>query len=149
MDSQLRLGTFADRVTWFLESQGRWSGPQLAEQCPRLDMAIVRTLGPGVSTLFWSDGSKSRVVPMHTGLDVVHNPANADFWIPRAVSFSFTSCNFGGERTWFLCPRCDRRRAVLYAYPGFLCRTCNGLTYSSTHRRPPWRPEPVCLVQTI
>jgi len=46
------------------------------------------------------------------------------------VSLSWTACNFGGERPWFICPGAGwgRRVAVLYG-PGrtFLCRHCYDL----------------------
>jgi hypothetical protein len=49
---------------------------------------------------------------------------------------TWTACNFGGERPWFICPGagCGRRVAVLYG-PGryFLCRHCYDLVYES-HR---------------
>jgi hypothetical protein len=46
--------------------------------------------------------------------------------------FDRTSCNYGGQRTWFLCPRCWQRVAVLYgAGKYFWCRHCYDLTYSS------------------
>jgi hypothetical protein len=47
---------------------------------------------------------------------------------------TWTACNFGGERPWFICPGagCGRRVAVLYG-PGryFLCRHCYELVYES------------------
>ena len=50
------------------------------------------------------------------------------------VSLSWTACNFGGERPWFICPvaGCGRRVAILYG-PGkyFLCRRCYDLVYES------------------
>jgi hypothetical protein len=50
------------------------------------------------------------------------------------VALSWTACNFGGERPWFVCPGagCSRRVAVLYG-PGkyFLCRHCYDLRYES------------------
>ena len=50
------------------------------------------------------------------------------------VSLSWTACNFGGERPWFVCPGagCGRRVAILYG-PGryFLCRRCYDLVYES------------------
>jgi hypothetical protein len=50
------------------------------------------------------------------------------------VPISWTVCNFGGERPWFICPGagCGRRVAVLYG-PGryFLCRHCYDLVYES------------------
>jgi hypothetical protein len=50
------------------------------------------------------------------------------------VPLTWTACNFGGERPWFICPGagCGRRVALLYG-PGryFLCRHCYDLTYQS------------------
>jgi|GEM_PF-3430472 len=40
--------------------------------------------------------------------------------------------SIGGKRTWFLCPHCNRRVALLYgAGKYFLCRHCYNLTYAS------------------
>jgi hypothetical protein len=54
--------------------------------------------------------------------------------VKEPVPLEWTSCNFGGERPWFLCPGagCDRRVAKLYG-PGkyFLCRHCYDLRYES------------------
>jgi hypothetical protein len=54
--------------------------------------------------------------------------------VREPVPLSWTACNFGGERPWFICPgaRCGRRVAVLYG-PGkyFLCRHCHDLVYES------------------
>lgn len=41
-----------------------------------------------------------------------------------------TPCNYGGTRTWFLCPRCGRRVAVLFAGRRFWCRHCHGVAYA-------------------
>jgi len=62
--------------------------------------------------------------------------------VQEPVPLTWTACNFGGERPWFMCPGagCDQRVAVLYG-PGryFLCRHCYDLVYESqredkTHR---------------
>src|SRR5215204_1936764 len=54
--------------------------------------------------------------------------------VQEPVPLSWTGCNFGGERPWFVCPGagCGRRVAVLYG-PGkyFLCRHCYDLRYES------------------
>jgi hypothetical protein len=54
--------------------------------------------------------------------------------VREPVPLSWTSCNFGRERPWFICPGvgCGRRVAILYA-PGryFLCRHCYDLVYES------------------
>ncbi|GGO34504.1 hypothetical protein GCM10010991_25400 [Gemmobacter aquaticus] len=38
------------------------------------------------------------------------------------IAIVTTPCNFGGERRWFLCPKCGRRCAVLYE--DLRCRIC-------------------------
>ena len=54
--------------------------------------------------------------------------------VQETVSLGWSTCNFGGERPWFLCPGvgCGRRVAILYG-PGryFLCRHCYDLVYES------------------
>lgn len=50
----------------------------------------------------------------------------------QSVQLSYSRCNYGGIRYWFLCPGCDRRVGVLYRKPleeTFFCRTCQSLTY--------------------
>jgi len=44
-----------------------------------------------------------------------------------------TPCHYGGARTWFRCPHCQTRRAVLFLVDGvFACRACDDLAYAST-----------------
>jgi len=57
-----------------------------------------------------------------------------DEWktIEQKIRFDRTPCNYGGDRSWFLCPNCNTRVAVLYgADVLFLCRHCYRLPYSS------------------
>ena len=73
-----------------------------------------------------------------------------DEWedVEQLVYLTWTPCNLGGERPWFVCPGvvsgrycgrrvesgryCGRRVAILYsAGPYFLCRHCYDLTYQS------------------
>jgi hypothetical protein len=59
---------------------------------------------------------------------VIHN--SLDYFI----TIEHTRCNYGGSRPWFLCPRCNDRRAVLYSPSngGQLgCRRCLSLLYES------------------
>ena len=52
--------------------------------------------------------------------------------VEQTIQFDHTSCNFGGYRKWFLCPRCNKRVAILYgAGKYFFCRHCYNLTYQS------------------
>ena len=65
-----------------------------------------------------------------------HRSSPSGEWedVQEPVPLSWTACNFGGERPWFICPGagCGRRVAVLYG-PGryFLCRHCYDLVYES------------------
>ena len=47
------------------------------------------------------------------------------------IKLDWTPCHFGGYRPWFLCPRCGRRAAILYAGQYFYCRVCRDLAYPS------------------
>ncbi len=49
------------------------------------------------------------------------------------VALSWTRCNYGGKRPWFVCPGCYRRAAILYlSRSGYLiCRRCADLTYTT------------------
>ena len=49
------------------------------------------------------------------------------------VRLTWTSCNYGGSRPWFLCPAkgCGRRVAKLYGGGIFACRHCYQLAYAS------------------
>ena len=47
------------------------------------------------------------------------------------VYLSWTPCNYGGQRAWWLCPArvCGRRVAVLYGGSVYACRHCHQLAY--------------------
>ena len=49
------------------------------------------------------------------------------------VSVTWTDCNYGGQRVWWLCPAigCGRRVAVLYVGKVCACRHCHNLAYQS------------------
>lgn len=43
-----------------------------------------------------------------------------------------TPCGYGGSRTWFSCPVCRGRAALLYMRSGrFACRSCQRVSYAS------------------
>lgn len=59
---------------------------------------------------------------------------NGGSWkeVQEEVRIAYTACGYGGQRPWFLCPKCERRAAILYLGRSlFLCRECCGLTYTS------------------
>jgi hypothetical protein len=65
-----------------------------------------------------------------------HRSGPAGEWedVHEPVSLDWTSCNFGGERPWFVCPGagCGRSVALLYGLGRyFLCRHCCDLVYES------------------
>ncbi len=59
----------------------------------------------------------------------------------QTVKLDKTPCNYGGQRSWFRCPGCDRRVAALYGEKlanstsvknrRFKCRSCHNLVYPS------------------
>lgn len=52
--------------------------------------------------------------------------------IRQVVMLEKTPCTLGGQRTWFRCPTCARRVAVIYSSGRlFACRACKGLAYAS------------------
>ncbi|MBC8316685.1 MAG: hypothetical protein H8E41_02195 [Desulfobulbaceae bacterium] len=51
--------------------------------------------------------------------------------IEDEISFTWTPCNYGGKRQWFLCPKCNRRIAVIYGGKFYRCRHCYDLVYDS------------------
>lgn len=66
-------------------------------------------------------------------LNYRHRPHGGDWeQVEQAITLDRTTCNYGGKRKWFLCPRCWKRVAVLYGVRKFfLCRHCYRLTYGS------------------
>lgn len=90
---------------------------------------------------WWGNGVVMAAIQVHAESDrLVLNYRHRLFrenW--RAASYpvylSWTTCNFGGQRPWFLCPvrGCGRRVAILYAGAIFACRHCHQLAYRSQH----------------
>jgi hypothetical protein len=74
--------------------------------------------------------------PMQILLFYRHRSGPGGEWedVQEPVPLTWTACNFGGERPWFIClgAGCGRRVAVLYG-PGryFLCCHCYDLVYES------------------
>ncbi len=50
--------------------------------------------------------------------------------IEQVIPLTWTYPNYGGKRTWFLCPHCCRRVAIVYGGNYFFCRCCHNLSYS-------------------
>ena len=69
------------------------------------------------------DGQQTTAINIHVNkdhiiLDYHHRNSYGEWVVMRyPVSLSWTSCRFGGERPWFICPAkgCQRRVAILYS----------------------------------
>jgi len=49
----------------------------------------------------------------------------------NAIMLTWTRCNYGGVRPWFICPACGKRVGILYENgQNFSCRHCQKLTYA-------------------
>lgn len=121
----------------------RWDSKETTESQKRIDIRWLRIQGYFRSgycgTLSWSRcGMQTgfigyRIEADYMVLDYRYRE-NRGEWeeVEQIVHFDRTPCNYGGYRTWFLCPRCWRRVAVLYgAGKYFYCRNCYNLTYGS------------------
>ena len=49
----------------------------------------------------------------------------------QTIGLTKTRCHYGGFRSWFICPGCFRRVAVVYLSVDVRCRRCHGLIYNS------------------
>lgn len=52
------------------------------------------------------------------------------------IQLTKTSCNYGGHRHWWLCPKCSSRTSVLYCAGLYVCRHCIGANYHSQLQQP-------------
>jgi hypothetical protein len=84
----------------------------------------------------WNDGSSITIETKHDSIElsykITRNGQKEEVFIK--VFLSWTSCNYGGKRPWFICPGrgCGKRVAKLYQVGKyFLCRHCHDLVYSS------------------
>ncbi|MBI5557210.1 MAG: hypothetical protein HY885_06185 [Deltaproteobacteria bacterium] len=126
----------------------RWNSKTTTESQRRLDIRWLKKQGyirPGISgTLSWTcNGKDSGWISYridHDRMVLVYNyRRNGGEWeqVEQTVTITPTPCNYGGERSWFFCPRCWKRVAVLYgAGKYFLCRHCYQLTYESQQEGP-------------
>jgi len=114
----------------------------------RLDvrwLAREGNLVPGaISTLTWTRATGEPACEIMTVMDKDRPRLTLRYATSRRAEATWTHnqehiwlettpCHYGGERWWFRCPQCDRRRAVLYCVASvFACRGCHDLVYAST-----------------
>lgn len=122
----------------------RWDSKATIEDGLKIDIFYLRKQGVlkhsgATGNLSWSrDGKEQGVISFGVGTDRLvlmysHSKYGGERQeVKETIMFDRTSCNYGGERVWFLCPECEKRVAVLYCASGrFLCRHCNNLPYTS------------------
>ncbi len=128
----------------------RWNSKTTIESQYKIDIRWIKKRGylhPGTSgTLSWgSSGEKYGSIGFRVETDRLvlnyRNQHNGGEWenIKDEIFFTWTPCNYGGNRQWFLCPGCNRRVAVVYGGKYYRCRHCHNLTYPSQRESQPDR----------
>ncbi len=121
----------------------RWNKQTTIEETKRIDIRYMKKQGllkPGFGgSLKWSCGGRPNGDIRYScyrdrlQLNFRYREHGCD-WQPaeQIIYFDRTPCNYGGERLWFLCPRCERRVGILCGHGVlFLCRHCCRLPYAS------------------
>lgn len=128
----------------------RWNRKEMVEDYKTLDVRSLhkeKLLHPGTFfTNRWCINNKSiGDISVHTSqnqliLSYRYRHSDEEKWetVEEPIKLTWTPCNYGGKRPWFICPGvvngryCGRRVAILYdAGKYFLCRHCYGLAYAS------------------
>lgn len=125
-------------------SSGRRGGNITTNDMHALDIRKIARAGllkPG-SSFSWQwtrGGEKIASIGLRTETDRVvldyRSRSNGDEWqdMHYPVYLAWSGCNYGGQRTWWLCPAvgCGRRVAVLYGGKVYACRHCHKLAYQT------------------
>ena len=126
---------------------GRWywlESKMTTESLHRIEIGVLKRHGclqPGAEGILYhfKSGSTRISVIFRSGVDEIalycRFDSGGDYQVVQqmtSITLEQQRCNFGGYRTWFLCPNCDRRTSFLYSVAGlFRCRICHNLTYVS------------------
>ena len=133
-------------------SSGRRGGKSTTNDMHVLDIRKIQRAGllvPGRSFGWqWTrNGEKIASINLRTDYDAPLSKVTLDYrtrphggeWkdMNYPVYVSWTGCNYGGQRVWWLCPArgCGRRVAVLYGGSVYACRHCHKLAYSTQHEQ--------------
>lgn len=116
-------------------NSGRYGGKLKCEQCLAIDvrsMARKGLLKPDSAFKWqWSNGNEIGCHIHPNAIDLRY-ATNARPMQTYTIELSATPCNYGGVRSWFVCPYCQHRRAKLYLKQSrFACRCCQRLRYQS------------------
>ena len=117
---------------------GRPSYRLKAEQAFNVDIRLWRKLGYLVNgqsfTWKWSRGGQVTgsigAAVSSDSIRLIYSSQGAD--ASQTIWTTSTPCRYGGARTWFQCPCCCGRAAVLFMRSGrFACRQCQKISYTS------------------
>jgi hypothetical protein len=108
----------------------------LVEDCLSIDVRILMRSGclkPGLRySGEWQNGCNIVIETKLDAIELFYDIEQPYETVHIKTPLTWTLCNFGGRRPWFICPGCGRRVARLYLESRyFLCRYCNNLAYSS------------------
>ncbi len=128
----------------------RWDARNTVQEYRCLDVRQMHKAGvlrPGVGTgwAWWNaNGEQTSSITLRAEHDRIvlsyrwKRTSEESQDVQEAVSLTWSACNLGGRRPWFICPgvvngvACGRRVAKLYcAGRYFLCRHCYHLAYQS------------------
>ena len=122
-----------------------------ADGCSRLDVNALHRKGalrPGAwCELRWSRGGEETAsigtLAQQDGVQLVYEVVDRRTEerevLRYLVRLTWTDCNYGGQRPWFICPNqyCGQRVRTLYLRGRhFLCRRCHNLAYESQRESP-------------
>ena len=121
-----------------------YGGRDTTENCKKLDVRRFQrdgllSAGQSFGWDWLCNGKKIASINVKADIDRItlsyrHQRKDSD-WTEHSypVMLSWTPCNYGGERAWFICPAqgCKRRVAKLYLGGEiFACRHCYRLAYT-------------------
>lgn len=104
----------------------------------RLDIRVMHRRGllwaGGSNAWNWNSGGEHagsvRFTVDTDSMRLTYNINEAD--ASQIIATTTTPCAYGGSRSWFSCPLCGGRIAVLYMRSGrFACRSCQRISYTS------------------
>lgn len=131
------MGGYGSGRRWLVRTKGTVEGLK------SLDINWLNRNGllqqGAIRSVSWSrNGKPSGDIVLHAQSDRIvltyrYRRQDGDWQdVEEPITLTWTSCNFGGFRPWFVCPglSCGRRVGKLYAAGRyFLCRHCHDLAY--------------------
>jgi hypothetical protein len=131
-----RMGGFGSG-RWY-----RWDTKSKLESVVPLDVRYLQRSGklyPGSrSPVLWKNTGGAFVGSIiveaeedYITLQYRHQRGKDSQPVQETIALTWTSCHYGGQRVWFICPWCETRVAIVYGDASFVCRRCCALKYES------------------